>query len=259
MSDEKKTRDIIVEIAIDAGEEAVWRAIAEGEELKRWFTLDARVTPGAGGSVWLSFGEGMDWETPIEIWEPKRRLRTVDPAPSTLAVDYYIESRGGQTVLRLVHSGFAADAWEDEIETMTNGWRSFLAILKNYLEHHRGEPREVAYFRHPVVPLPRQDAFQRMLTAFGFDPGATMRAGDRFDVTTKSGDRFAGVIDVIAPGVNLSGRVENWNDSFLMIEIEPGRGQCRPAAWFSLYGPSGKDAPALQERLQALVSSAFAS
>lgn len=257
MSDEQKTRDVAAEIVIDADAEAVWRALSEGEELKRWFPIDARVTPGVGGAVWLSWGEGADWEAPIRVWEPNRHLGTADPAPSKLAVDYYIESRGGQTVLRIVHSGFAADAWDDEIETTTSGWRSFLATLKNYLEHHRGEPRSLAYFRHPVVPLPRPEAFQRMLTAFGFDPNATMRPGDRYDVTTKAGDRFTGVIAVFAPGVNLSGTVENWNDSFLMIEIEPGQGRCRPAVWFSLYGESGNEAPALQERLTDLVTSGF--
>ena len=62
MSDEKK---VVAEVTIDADAETVWRAISEGEEIKRWFTIDARVTPGAGGAIWMSFGEGMDWETPI--------------------------------------------------------------------------------------------------------------------------------------------------------------------------------------------------
>jgi len=92
--------------------------------------------------------------------------------------------------------GFGEDAWKDEIATLDSGWRAFLATLRNYIERHRGESRTVAHFRHPVVPLPRPDAFQRMLTAFGFDRNATMTSGDRFDVTTKSGDRFQGVVDV---------------------------------------------------------------
>ena len=124
MSDEKK---VTAEISIDADADAVWRALSEGEEIKRWFSPEARVTPGVGGAVWLSWGEGADWEAPIEIWEPKRHLRTVDPAPSKLAVDYFIESKGGETVLRIVHSGFAADAWDDEIDTLNAGWRTFAA------------------------------------------------------------------------------------------------------------------------------------
>ncbi|HYC60255.1 MAG TPA: SRPBCC domain-containing protein [Thermoanaerobaculia bacterium] len=246
MSEQKSVQ---AEITIDADAETVWRAISEGEEIKRWFTLDARVTPGVGGAVWMSFGEGMDWESPIEVWEPNRHLRAVDPSPSKLAVDYYIESKGGETVLRIVHSGFAADAWDDELETLNGGWRAFLAILKNYLEQHRGEPRTVAYFRHPVVKLTRAEAFPRMLEALGVP---LVGEGERF-----SGPIFEGIADVSKPPVNFSGALANFGRGFLLIEIEPGREQCRPAVWVSLYGDAAKEAPALQARLQELVTRAF--
>lgn len=247
MADEKKVE---AEITIDADAATVWRALTEGEELKRWFTLDARVTPGAGGAVWLSFGEGMDWETPIEIWEPNRHLRTADPAPSTLAVDYYIESKGGETVLRLVHSGFAADAWDDELETLNGGWRAFLATLRNYLERHRGEPRTVAYFRHPSVPLERKEAFPRLLDALGVP---LVAAGERFE-----GDLFQGVAGVSLPPINFSGPLDNLGGGFLMIEVEPGRGTCRPSVWVSLYGETRSEAAALQKEMQQRISRAFA-
>ncbi|HEX8615947.1 MAG TPA: SRPBCC domain-containing protein [Thermoanaerobaculia bacterium] len=247
MADEIKVE---AEIAIDADEATVWRALTEGEELKRWFPLDARVRPGAGGAVWLSWGEGMDWEAPIEIWEPNKHLRTVDPAPSKVAVDYYIESKGGETVLRIVQSGFAEDAWEDELDTLNGGWRAFLATLRNYLERHRGEPRAMAYFRHPAVALERKDAFPRMLDALGLQ---SVRAGERFD-----GELFQGVADVALPPVNLSGPLDNLGGGFLMVELEPGRGQCRPSVWVSLYGETAHEAAALQEELQRRVLRAFA-
>ncbi len=237
------------EVTIDADAATVWRALTEGEELKRWFPLDARVTPGEGGAIWFSFGEGMDWEAPIALWEPNRHLRTVDPPPSKAAIDYYIESKGGQTVLRIVQSGFAADAWDDEIETLDGGWRAFLATLRNYLEQHRGEPRALAYFRHPSVPLERREAFPRMLDALGV---ALAGEGERF-----AGPLFEGVADISAPPVNFSGALENLGRGFLMIELEPGRGSCRPSVWVSLYGDEMAHAPALQERLRDLVTSAF--
>lgn len=240
---------IEAEITIDADAETVWRALTEAEELKRWFPLDARVTPGEGGALWLSFGEGMDWETPIALWEPNRHLRTADPAPSKAAIDYYIEAKGGQTVLRIVQSGFADDAWTDELDTLNSGWRAFLATLRNYLEHHRGEPRALAYFRHPVVEMERRDAFPRMLEALGV---TLVNEGQQFD-----GPLFAGVCAISAPPVNFSGALHNWGHGFLMIEIEPGRGRCRPAVWVSLYGDTAAQASALQERLQDLVTRAF--
>lgn len=242
--------NVEAEVTINADADTVWRALTEGEELKRWFPLDARVRPGAGGAIWLSWGEGMDWEAPIEVWEPKRHLRTVDPAPSTVAIDYYIEARGGETVLRIVQSGFGADAWEDEIDTLHGGWRAFLATLRNDLQRHRGEPRAVVYVRHPVVELPRAEVFPRMLAALGMPHVA---AGERFE-----GELFRGVAEVALPPVNISGPLDNYGNGFLMIEIEPGRGRCRPAVWVSLYGETAREAEALQAVLHERVTRAFA-
>ncbi|HEV7238027.1 MAG TPA: SRPBCC domain-containing protein [Thermoanaerobaculia bacterium] len=248
MSDEKR---VIAEVSIDADADAVWRALSEGEEISRWFSPEARVTPGAGGGVWLSWGEGAEWEAPIEIWEPKRHLRTVDPPPSKMAVDYFIESQGGETVLRIVHSGFAADAWEDEIETLNAGWRMFAQNMKHYLERHRGQPRTMASFRHPIVPLTRAEVFPRMLAALGV---TLVEEGARF-----SGPLFEGIAKVVKPPINFSGPLENLGGGFLTIEIEPGRDQCRPAVWVSLYGDAGREAPAIQARIRDAVAAEFGS
>jgi uncharacterized protein YndB with AHSA1/START domain len=246
MSEEKKVE---AGITIDADAATVWRALTEGEELKRWFSPDARVTPGVGGAMWMSWGEGMDWEAPIAVWEPNRHLRTEDAAPSKVAVDFYIEARGGETILRVVQSGFAADAWDDELETAENGWRAFLGTLRNYLERHRGEPRTLAWFRHPVVKLERKEVFPRMLEALGVP---LVAVGERF-----AGPVFDGVTEISSSPINFSGPLDG--GGFLMIEIEPGRGQCRPAVWVSLYGEGAAEAAALQEQLTERVTRAFAA
>ena len=247
MSDEKKSVEVAV--TIDADADAVWRAVSEGEGIKRWFCNDARVTPGAGGAIWMSFGEGMDWETPIEIWEPGRHLRTADPAPSTLAVDYFIESERGQTVFRIVHSGFGADAWDEELDTLNAGWRTFAALLKHYLEVHPGKSRTVVSFRHPVVKAERSVVYPRMLRALGVPQAGE---GERFE-----GPLFNGIAAVSKPPVNLSGPITDYDDAFVMIEIEPGRGQCRPAVWVSLFGDAGREAAALEPRLREAVTREF--
>ncbi|HYI12462.1 MAG TPA: SRPBCC domain-containing protein [Thermoanaerobaculia bacterium] len=246
-----KEKTVEAEITIAADPDAVWRAITEGEQLKQWFSTDARVRPGVGGGMWMSFGEGMDWETPITLWEPGRHLRTEDPAPSKLAVDYYIEGKGGETVVRLVHSGFAADAWDDELETLDGGWRAFLAALKNYLERHAGESRTVVSFRHPSVAMSRAEAFPIMLDALGVP---LVAEGEHF-----TSPIFEGEAEVVKAPINLSGRLSNLGGGFLMIELEPGRGTCRPSVWLSLFGDAAAEAPALQEKLQERVKAAFGS
>jgi uncharacterized protein YndB with AHSA1/START domain len=255
MADEKK---LSVETTVAADAETVWRALTEAEHLSRWFPPEAKVTPGKGGAIWLSWGEGAGWEAPIEIWEPNQHLRTVDPPPGKIAVDYFIESKsGGETVLRIVQTGFGADAWDDETEETTKyGWTAFLANLRLYLLRHHGEPRKMVSFRHPAVALSRDEAFRRMLAVFGFDPAAELHAGQRYAVTTTAGDRLAGVVEVFGRPINLSAIVENLGDAFLTIEIEPGRERCRPAFWLSLYGDA--DAGTLEERFRAEVTRAFA-
>src|ERR1051325_8250167 len=76
MSDESpETRSIECEIEIDAPIEEVWKALTEAEGLTRWLCDEARVTPGVGGSHWVSWGEGQAGESICEAWEPGRLLR----------------------------------------------------------------------------------------------------------------------------------------------------------------------------------------
>ena len=52
----RRARAIEKEIELNAPVEAVWMALTDGKELARWFPLEARVTPGVGGEVFLSVG-----------------------------------------------------------------------------------------------------------------------------------------------------------------------------------------------------------
>jgi uncharacterized protein YndB with AHSA1/START domain len=251
------------EVVVDAAPEEVWRAITDGEELKRWFPIDARVKPGVGGAVWFSFGEGSEWESPIEIWEPSRHLRTVDEIPQgegappvRIAVDYFIETRGGKTVVRLVHSGFADSTWDGELDSLNAGWEAFMGNLRHYLERHAGQRRFLAFFRHPAVPVERNEAFRRTLSALGMN-AESLAIGKRFDAKSRSGDRFTGEVRVFAPPQAMTATAENWNDAWLMVEIEPGKERCRPAIWLSLYGKAMTEGPKIQERIRGLLEGEF--
>lgn len=78
------TRLVERTLEINAPVEAVWKALAEADEIARWFSPEARVQPGAGGKVVWIWKDIAEWESRIEIWEPNRHLRTVydwSPAP----------------------------------------------------------------------------------------------------------------------------------------------------------------------------------
>ena len=140
------------EIAIDAPIEAVWKAIADGEELTRWFVEEASVEPGVGGTITISWGGDEKGRSRIDEWEPNRKLRvTLMPfemgaakhdATTPMIDEYTIERRDGKTVLRLVCSGIPdAPEWDGFYNGTDSGWGSFFRTLRHYLEHHRGQPR----------------------------------------------------------------------------------------------------------------------
>ena len=147
-----RSHETIIEIA--APIEDVWKAISEAPDLARWFAPSMTVEPGAGGSVLADWGPGLAWKTAIEIWEPNRHLRLTETRdrvmssspveeslpPSRLIQDFFLESAGGRTVLRLVHSGFGSSAaWDTEYEGTRGGWAVCFLRMKHVLELHRGE------------------------------------------------------------------------------------------------------------------------
>jgi len=260
MVDKKKPMERSIEktIEIDAPIESVWRALTEAEELKRWFPLDARVEPGVGGSIWMSWGVTCEGTAQIEVWEPNRHLGYVEPStpPRRVAVDYYLEARGGKTILRLVHAGFEMkEGWDDEYETVNSGWASFLKGLKHYLEHHAGTPRRLVWAR--VDGFADRESVWKQLLREGLKAQETLKEGDRYRFQTDGGLLFEGTVEVYRPPIHFAGSVENLQNSFLFLEMEPGKDQYRPAIWLSTYGLPNETSEELESRLRDFLGELF--
>jgi uncharacterized protein YndB with AHSA1/START domain len=149
----------------------VWRALTEAEELERWFPLEAEVQPGEGGSIWMSWKNEFASSLEILDWEPGRHLATGwrfhEHDEDLQVTDYRIEPDGDGAMLRVVTSGFPADAsWDEWVEGTERGWRFELASLREYLARHDGEERHVLYLRRRT-PLGSEEAWHRL-----FGPGA---------------------------------------------------------------------------------------
>ncbi len=267
------TRTVETQIVIDAPVEAVWKALTEAGEITRWFAPEAKSTPGVGGVIWLSWGAPWEGENKIEIWEPNRHLRTTWPfapppppgeessPPLPLTVDYYLESRGGKTVLRLVHSGFGFGAgWDDEYDGVRRGWRFELASLRHYLERHRGTPRVLGYARKRIG-LSTEEAWQRLMSPAGLLARGSLeglREGDPYSITTATGDEFRGRVHVYAPPRDFSGTVENLNDALFRLGIEPfGEGAQGVWIWLAAYGRPAKEMEAFKARWDAQLEKLF--
>jgi uncharacterized protein YndB with AHSA1/START domain len=205
----ERTRSAEGQMAIDASAERVWRALTDARELERWFPLDARVEPGEGGTIFMSWRNEFAADMRILVWDPPRHLRTAwpfhaDDQPAQVT-DYTIESHGGRTVVRAVTSGFPLDSsWDGWVEGTRRGWAFELRSLKHYLERHEGEPRHVAYLRRRVT-LSIAEAWHRL------EGDSTVRQwfalGDPFD--RSPGRQHAAVLPLP-------------NDDLFRISIEPG-------------------------------------
>src|SRR5690242_7866721 len=97
------------EINIQASAEAIWRALTDADELKRWLVESAHVEPTVGGVYRLVFGDGLETDFRIATWQPGERLRLVSQMPTSAAEpvveEYILEKSGSNIILRVVTSG----------------------------------------------------------------------------------------------------------------------------------------------------------
>jgi uncharacterized protein YndB with AHSA1/START domain len=248
-----KTREIEKRIEISAPIEAVWKALTDAEELMRWFPLDARSTPGPGGSIWYSWGPPYEGESRIEIWDPPRRIRLAGDwghaksetsqkvaghSPEQVAMDFVLEGETGKTVLRLVHSGFNAGAeWDDEFEGTNRGWDQELLGLKHYLENHAGQNRRAVWAR-TRIEASKEEVWNRVLCPAGLNLEG-LKEGASFDRTTSSHERLQGRVLRFGPPGDFCAVLENWNNAFFRLSVEKSskpRFHAEPHLWLSTYG-----------------------
>ena len=250
MNDQTGTRAIETEVTIDAPPERVWKALTDANELTRWFPFEADVEPGEGGKILLSWGADMEGSSRIRVWEPGRHLQTSwmeptermletgkdAPAGSTaeraaggewpgdkLIVDYFLEALGGKTVLRLVHSGFSADAkWDNEFDSHRRGWNFELRSLRHYLEHHDGRQRKVVWLRAPLK-VSAEQAWSRVVGTEGLAREGSL-AGSLLDsaysVRTVHGDALNGTLTVFDRPLQLAMTLDNMGSSLLRFSVE---------------------------------------
>ena len=256
-----KTRAIELEIELDVDSSLVWEALTQAERLASWFPLEARADTGAGGKVFVSWGDDCAWETTIDVWEPGKHLRWVDD-PWTksdgtvvqIAVDYYLESKHGKTVVRLVNSGFGTDAdWDDMYDGTRNGWIYFLRNLKHYLEHHADTVRNMAWARFQTAGTV-SEAWRALLGDAGLDlapqPSA-LSEGAAVQLRLSKELICKGIVELANLPGTLAILVPELRDALLFIEMEAGGPTC--GIWLSTYGVDKATLANLQAFLTGLV------
>ncbi len=240
---EATTRAVEAEIEIDAPPEVVWRALTDARELERWFPLEARVEPGEGGSVFMSWKNEYQGDSRITVWEPGRHLQITwgfsdDENALTQFTDFWLEGEKGRTVLRVVTSGFPNDpSWDEWYEGTRQGWAYELASLKRYLERHPGRDRQVVYLRRRVN-LSTEEAWDRLFGAGGL-PARPLDSRPFIE----------------APPVQYAGHVDD-RDAMLRVSTEPCMGKVNfrdVTLWLSAWGADPEDVEPLRAEWAALL------
>jgi uncharacterized protein YndB with AHSA1/START domain len=249
-----RERTIDLHIDIDATIDEVWHALTTGEGIARWFAPYAAVTPGEGGTVSVGWDPNEMWSQPITVWEPPRRMQTASEMPSKdgrmvrLAVDYYVEARGGHVRVRLVHSGFdESDSWNEYIDGLDAGWSYFLFNLKHALERHRGVARLQLSARFRTAAPAGEEHPVFGVSGLHVRPAvAGLRPGDACRVSIGGVDVDA-TVAVRHGSRTIAFMVPAWNDALLFVEREGMNETHTLGVWLSLYGvPEATVAPLRQ-------------
>jgi uncharacterized protein YndB with AHSA1/START domain len=258
---------------IAAPPETVWRALTEAQELSRWFAIEARVEPGEGGKIWLSWGEPVVAEWEIESWEPGRHLRAIEVRPlgaklerpgtvtMTRSVDWFIQPRDEKTELRLQHSGFGfGPHWEEVYSAVRCGWEFQFLSLRHYLERHYGRPRTTALVRRSWR-LPVQSVWEQLLGEKGLGistRGGEPEVGRSYRLRMATGDELEAVVQLYDPPRHFAATIASLNDALFRITIvEMGTGEVEASLWEASYGIEAGKVKSFEQRCANLLENLF--
>jgi uncharacterized protein YndB with AHSA1/START domain len=163
-------RTVRKEVRIAAPADAVWNAWAQPEDIARWFVDRAEGAMRAGATVTWCF-DAFGYRLPVEVFAavPGEYLAFGGEPPGRPPAlqEVFVEHHGGETVLRVVNSGFGeGPEWDDEYEGVDSGWELALATLRHYLERYPGRAR-----RHALVMRPADFAYENVQPFFATAAG----------------------------------------------------------------------------------------
>jgi uncharacterized protein YndB with AHSA1/START domain len=208
-------RSVQVEFEVPGTPEEVWRAIATGPGISSWFVpAEFEERDGKPVVLKLKFGPGMEPSAAVTAWDPPRMYAAQNEGwggSPPIATEWRVEARaGGLCLVRIVHSLFAStDEWDNQLEGAKSGWSGFLAILRVYLTHFRGQRSALMQVTAPVAGTDAE-AWEALTSSLGVKG---LSVGQRW--TTPAGvSPLGGVLEYLT---------ENPYDALLRLD-KPGPG-----------------------------------
>ena len=163
--------------------------------------------------------------------------------------------------LRLVHFGFSKEAsWDVMYDGVSRGWDCMLWTLKEYLDHHKGSPRDVVYLRAKVEEDGKERAWSWAFSADGIMPGlsTSLKAGDAFTASV-AGEVLEGAVRLHIPGVDFQGKIDSLNGAILRLQTDPcqsGGGEMLSVS-MSTFGVPPQRVDAIRGAWRARLASRF--
>jgi uncharacterized protein YndB with AHSA1/START domain len=188
------------EIKTSAAPQQAWEAWADPAKISQWFVDRAEGKAEAGGDIkW--FFDKFNMELRYKVLEavPGERFAILwpGPMPPPGILEVIIEREGGETLIRLVNSGFREDAQlNEEYEGVVSGWHSSLAILREYVENYFGQPRSNILAMQPAQfefsQVARYFREPELLAKWLTKSGSIGDEGDTCKLVLRSGESVTG-------------------------------------------------------------------
>jgi hypothetical protein len=223
------TRTPVVETAIAAPFEVVWRALRDPIEIRRWHGWDY---------------DGLDDEIKMIYLDAAASEEAGTIEFEGTSDRFEVDVRGDRTVVRVTREAPGGEGVYDEIE---EGWITFVTQLRFALEHHRGRDRHTLHLDGAA----RAQGGPLTPARLGLDGAERAPAGAEWQGTAAWGEALSGaVVDRSGNQVALS--VGEWGDALLALQAKPA--EARPPhgggrAIVSVYRLDDASFAALQARL----------
>jgi uncharacterized protein YndB with AHSA1/START domain len=152
---EHRGRVIRAEVRTKASPRQAWEAWADPAKIAGWF-VDRAAGEGKAGGVMTWFFDDFGFQLPYNVVESVPGeifvLKWDPPQGDTGILEVTIAREAGETVVRLVNSGFREGAqWDEEYEGVNSGWQTVLALLKLYLENYFGSNKRTLLVVQPTT------------------------------------------------------------------------------------------------------------
>jgi uncharacterized protein YndB with AHSA1/START domain len=244
----KSERRLEKSIELNASPDQVWNALIDPKQLANWFPLEARVTPGVGGRIFVSWGPTFEGEGEIIAWEPGKRIAWKEPFAT---IEFTLEARGGKTIVRLVQSAFlSGEDWENEWFASTDyGWGFMLLGLQWTLERHPGATRQVRWPRQESG-LSREETYARLLRAGGIfeaDASSFLHPGASYNAKTTTGQNLSGRVEFLKPLRGFCISIHELSDALLWVTIEGSPGKIDAQIWLSAFNVAEPELDTFQQ------------